>query len=723
MTQQLGQFSNSFVKTHVGFQFSTFDAAGANVAPSSAFEAADLRIYRRAYNAANSATQRSSASGVTMTSPFDSLTGYHDVDIDLTDNTDAGFYAPGYIYTVVLSPDETVDSQTITGVVLAKFEIVTPGRIWALIGGTVNERGGRIIHWAPSGGSSSNPGTRDQPLDTHANAESAATAGRDTIYMLAGTSTTAISVSKTGLILDGDGDTSFVDVSGGGAALTVTHDTTVRNMRARGSHSATGVGIVASSTRNVTLERVLANGTLDGIQFNTATNGRVSDCRVTGTFDGMVFSSSQLIVENSTFDTDGTYNVATPARALVGTGAGTTVVLNNVKATTTCTNAHTAHRAALVIGGGSSGEKASAVCIGCNFRTTSTSGSATGKVSGIAFADGTSTPIHATLGGGSIVTANAGSGNTYDIDANVSGSCIAVDGVATDRSKWNGTANIFEKPTAGSGTNQILLTSGVARANDASGNAVAPAATALSTATWTVTIAGRIDAAISTRAAPGAQMDLVNAPNATAVSAIQSGLASQSSVNDLPTNAEFAAALPANFAAMGISASGHVSRVTLVDTTTANTDMRGTDGANTTTPDNAGIAAAQAAAETAVAGIALVKQQTDELDFTGTGGALKSESTNMRGTDNALPESSYTAPPSASTVADAVATQTTIASALSTIGTNLDAKVSEAGGGSFPLEGDALSNFQLIFGNGGNVTAKVWDNLTSPKQVTIQVGN
>jgi hypothetical protein len=58
-----------------------------------------------------------------MTSPFDTLTGVHDVDIDLTDNTDAGFYAAGSFYSVVLSPDETIDSQTITGVVLAYFEI------------------------------------------------------------------------------------------------------------------------------------------------------------------------------------------------------------------------------------------------------------------------------------------------------------------------------------------------------------------------------------------------------------------------------------------------------------------------------------------------------------------------------------------------------------------------------------------------------------------------
>jgi hypothetical protein len=42
-----------------------------------------------------------------------------------------------------------------------------------------------------------------------------------------------------------------------------------------------------------------------------------------------------------------------------------------------------------------------------------------------------------------------------------------------------------------------------------------------------------------------------------------------------------AADLPANFASLGINASGHISRVTLVDTTTTNTDMRGTDNAAT----------------------------------------------------------------------------------------------------------------------------------------------
>lgn len=41
----------------------------------------------------------------------------------------------------------------------------------------------------------------------------------------------------------------------------------------------------------------------------------------------------------------------------------------------------------------------------------------------------------------------------------------------------------------------------------------------------------------------GDEMDLVDAPNATAVSAIQNGLASQSSVDDVPTNAELSSAL------------------------------------------------------------------------------------------------------------------------------------------------------------------------------------
>lgn len=103
-----------------GIYFTTSDAAGGAVAPSSAFEAADVDIYKD-----GSATQRTSTSGWTMTSPFDSVTGLHLFEIDLSDNTDAGFYAIGSQYDVVITPDETVDGQTVAAV-LATF-VITDG--------------------------------------------------------------------------------------------------------------------------------------------------------------------------------------------------------------------------------------------------------------------------------------------------------------------------------------------------------------------------------------------------------------------------------------------------------------------------------------------------------------------------------------------------------------------------------------------------------------------
>ena len=51
------------------------------------------------------------------------------------------------------------------------------------------------------------------------------------------------------------------------------------------------------------------------------------------------------------------------------------------------------------------------------------------------------------------------------------------------------------------------------------------------------------------------------------------------STNNDKTGYSLTQAFPTNFASLGINSSGHISRVTLVDTTTTNTDMRGTDGA------------------------------------------------------------------------------------------------------------------------------------------------
>lgn len=102
--------------------FTTNDASGGAVAPSTAFEAADLKIYKN-----GSATEKTSTNGITMTSPFDAITGLHDVVIDTSNDTgDAGFWTTGADYRVVLSPDETVDGQTIVHII-AEFSIENRG--------------------------------------------------------------------------------------------------------------------------------------------------------------------------------------------------------------------------------------------------------------------------------------------------------------------------------------------------------------------------------------------------------------------------------------------------------------------------------------------------------------------------------------------------------------------------------------------------------------------
>jgi hypothetical protein len=75
-----------------------------------------IRIYKN-----ESLTQRSSAAGITDTEDFDSLTGLHHLTIDLSDDTDAGFYVAGSDYAVVIE-GMIVDGETFNAA-LAHFSI------------------------------------------------------------------------------------------------------------------------------------------------------------------------------------------------------------------------------------------------------------------------------------------------------------------------------------------------------------------------------------------------------------------------------------------------------------------------------------------------------------------------------------------------------------------------------------------------------------------------
>lgn len=91
--------------------WATYDANGASVTMSG-LATSDILIYKN-----GSITQRASVSGFTLLDTdgidFDGVTGLHGISIDLSDNTDAGFYAAGSWYWVVIST-VTISAQTVT---------------------------------------------------------------------------------------------------------------------------------------------------------------------------------------------------------------------------------------------------------------------------------------------------------------------------------------------------------------------------------------------------------------------------------------------------------------------------------------------------------------------------------------------------------------------------------------------------------------------------------
>jgi hypothetical protein len=107
MYPNLGDFATG--KT-IFFPFHTFAAAGGSVTLTG-LAVTDIEVYKNA-----SMTQRSSDAGYALVDTdgidLDGITGIHGFTIDTSDNTDAGFFAAGNDYTVVVSA-VTVDSQTV----------------------------------------------------------------------------------------------------------------------------------------------------------------------------------------------------------------------------------------------------------------------------------------------------------------------------------------------------------------------------------------------------------------------------------------------------------------------------------------------------------------------------------------------------------------------------------------------------------------------------------
>ena len=109
--------------TVIPFIFTSHDAATGANETMSGLALADILVYKGV-----SLTQRSSTAGFAFFGgdadglDLDTFTGVNGISIDTGDNTDAGFYAVGSLFTVVLGPI-TVDGQTVY-TVLGTFRLV-----------------------------------------------------------------------------------------------------------------------------------------------------------------------------------------------------------------------------------------------------------------------------------------------------------------------------------------------------------------------------------------------------------------------------------------------------------------------------------------------------------------------------------------------------------------------------------------------------------------------
>lgn len=142
-------YLGDFAEDQVVYIFlTTFNTGAAPTNPLSPIDGMDFAIYKD-----DSSTQKLTGNGITMTSPFDNITGLHKLKIDTSvDTGDVGFWQPGHDYTVVLSPSYygetgTGTTETIGGVSLLaswQFSIENRGNagykrsVRAITRGTVN---------------------------------------------------------------------------------------------------------------------------------------------------------------------------------------------------------------------------------------------------------------------------------------------------------------------------------------------------------------------------------------------------------------------------------------------------------------------------------------------------------------------------------------------------------------------------------------------------------
>ncbi len=168
-------------------------------------------------------------------------------------------------------------------------------------------------------GSSGNPGTLALPFDTYAHAEAALTADNgDTVVMLSGTHG-RVTQTKTGIAIQGCGRGNTIisaDVAVVGGVVTLLARSSLRDCSITntctaaeapgGNLAALGGCIFSASADDITIERVVTSGGIDGLYAQNSKNMRIYDSTLASGYDGGAISGAGLLAMRCNFISDGT---------------------------------------------------------------------------------------------------------------------------------------------------------------------------------------------------------------------------------------------------------------------------------------------------------------------------------------------------------------------------------------------------------------------------------
>lgn len=516
------------------------------------------------------------------------------------------------------------------------------------------------ILYVSKSGNDSNDGLSWSTAKLTISAANTAAGSNEAISLIrigAGTFSENFTVSKTGLTFQGIGFPTIVtaSVAAGSSVIVPLSNTRLLDMAI--TNTGTGAAVYGFNVSNIEMGRCKLTGQSDGIIF-VATEVHaglwVHECEVYGTFDAAALSGmTGVLVENSYAFSDGTYDTGAPLAGIGGigitavSGVGGTGIVRNciIECVVDATNGN--YNSSTILHGLVASSGASIESINNRVLCTSNDASFNGLTRAVDCIGDTTRASVIDFKGGRVYT----SGGTPSVDYHFVGTgttpgIVRVSGASYDPAKLGSNVQILDADVAdtkalANGASGFAAIKGVADGTKAVTDALGPRLPG----SGTISTHSASDVATAVAASTPAEEFFDNAPTpnvelspedleaiADAVDVdyeaiaeqVRTELATELAHLDADVSSRAASSsLPANFAALGINASGHIGRVTTADQVTSVNDKTGYSldgvtfptGFNTLTVSNIQSGLATSANLATLQGdVDAVKAATDKLD-------------------------------------------------------------------------------------------------------------